>query len=130
MGLDDFVAESRAVGDENLEAFFALFLVFVEEFVVGVESGLAFSLSGFGGHAHPFEFAFEGLASFRGLFFFLSHAFGFLVEPRRVVSFPRNSFAAVEFENPTGDVVEEVAVVGDCDDRAGVLAEVLFEPVD
>src|SRR4028119_2389310 len=32
-------------------------------------------------------------------------------------------------ENPAGDVVEEVAVVRDGDDGAGVLLEVLFEPL-
>ena len=63
VGFDDFVAEAGAVGDEYLEAFLALFLVFVEELVVGVESGLALGLTGLGGHAHPFELALEGLAA-------------------------------------------------------------------
>ena len=35
---------------------------------------------------------------------------------------------AIQFEDPAGDVVEEVAVVRDRDDRPGVLLEVLFEP--
>ena len=38
--------------------------------------------------------------------------------------------AAVELEDPAGDVVEEVAIVGDRDDRALVLGEVALEPVD
>ena len=38
--------------------------------------------------------------------------------------------AAVELEDPAGDVVEEVAVVGDRDDRARVLREVALEPRD
>ena len=38
--------------------------------------------------------------------------------------------AAIEFENPAGDVVEEVAVVRDGDDRALVPLEVLLEPAD
>ena len=38
--------------------------------------------------------------------------------------------AAVELEDPAGDVVEEVAVVGDGDDRALVLVEVTLEPGD
>ena len=38
--------------------------------------------------------------------------------------------AAVELEDPLRDVVEEVAVVGDGDDRAGVLVEEALEPLD
>ena len=38
--------------------------------------------------------------------------------------------AAVEFENPFGGVVEEVAVVGDGNDGAGKTHEKLFEPLD
>ena len=38
--------------------------------------------------------------------------------------------AAVELEDPAGDVVEEVAIVGDRDDRALVLGEVALEPGD
>ena len=38
--------------------------------------------------------------------------------------------AAVELQNPLGDVVEEVAVVRDGDDRAGILGQVPLQPVD
>ncbi len=37
---------------------------------------------------------------------------------------------AVELEDPLGDVVEEIAVVGDEDDRAGIFLQVPFEPGD
>ena len=36
--------------------------------------------------------------------------------------------AAIEFENPAGDVVEEVAVVGDDEDGARIIAQMAFEP--
>ena len=36
--------------------------------------------------------------------------------------------AAVELEDPAGHVVEEVAVVGHGDDRAGVLLQVPLQP--
>ena len=52
-----------------------------------------------------------------------------LLQPRRVIALVRNAAAAVEFENPPGDVVEEVAVVGDDQDRAGILAQMALEPV-
>ena len=38
--------------------------------------------------------------------------------------------AAIELEDPLGDVVEEVAIVGDRDDRARVLLEEPLQPVD
>ena len=38
--------------------------------------------------------------------------------------------AAVELEDPAGDVVEEVAIVGDGHDRALVLGEVALQPAD
>ena len=38
--------------------------------------------------------------------------------------------AAIELEDPAGHVVEEVTVVGDGDDRAGVVLEEALEPRD
>ena len=49
-----------------------------------------------------------------------SQTFLLLFEPRRIVSFPRNALAAIEFENPTRNVVEKISIVRDGDDRAGV----------
>ena len=51
-----------------------------------------------------------------------------LLEPARVVALERDAAAAVELEDPAGDVVEEVAVVGDGDDRALVVGEVALQP--
>ncbi len=83
-----------------------------------------------GGHAHPLQLAFEGLAALGFLLLLHGHAGGFLFEPARIVAFPRNALAAVEFENPPGHIVEEIAVVGHGDDRTLILLEMLFEPVD
>ena len=58
---------ARLGTDEKIAAFFALLLVFVEELVVGVESGFALGLTGLGCHAHPLKFTLEGLAAFRCL---------------------------------------------------------------
>ena len=52
----------------------------------------------------------------------------FLFEPRRIVAFPWDAVAAVEFENPTGDIVEKIAVVGHGNHGALVVAEKAFEP--
>ena len=52
----------------------------------------------------------------------------FLLQPRRVVALPGNPAPAVELEDPAGHVVEEVAVVGDGDDRARVVLQEALEP--
>ena len=54
----------------------------------------------------------------------------FASSQRAVIAFERDAATAVEFENPAGDVVEEIAVVGDRDDGAGIFAEEPFEPRD
>ena len=51
-----------------------------------------------------------------------------LHQPGGVVAFVGNAAAAVEFEDPAGDVVEEIAVVGDDEDGAGIVAQMPFEP--
>ena len=53
-----------------------------------------------------------------------------LLEPGRVVAFPGNARAAIELEDPAGDVVEEVAIVGDRDDGARIVLEEALEPGD
>ena len=40
------------------------------------------------------------------------------------------ALAVFEFQNPLGDVVEEVAIVGHGDDGAGVIVQMAFEPGD
>ena len=39
-----------------------------------------------------------------------------------------NAGPAIELERPFGDVVEEVAVVGDHDHGAGIVAQMVLEP--
>ena len=65
-------------------------------------------------------------APFRRLF--LLQAFVLLHQPFGVVALPRDTAAAVEFEDPLRRVVEEVAVVGDRDHGAGVAGQELLQP--
>ena len=53
-----------------------------------------------------------------------------LLEPARVVALVRDAPAAIELEDPAGDVVEEVPVVRDRDDGALVVREEALEPED
>ena len=128
--LDDFVAQARAVGDEYLELFLTLLLLFIEQLVVAVEARLALCLTCLGRHANPLELALQRFAAFAGHLLLLLHALGLLLEPRGVVALPGNAFAPVEFKNPACHVVEEVTVVRHGNHRALVLRQVLFEPVD
>ena len=41
-----------------------------------------------------------------------------------------NAGPAIELERPFGDVVEEVAVMGDHDHGAGIVAQMMLEPGD
>ena len=52
----------------------------------------------------------------------------FLHQPGRIVALVGNALAAVELEDPAGDIVEEVAVMGDDQDRAGIVAQMAFQP--
>jgi hypothetical protein len=44
---------------------------------------------------------------------FLFQPLGLLLQPRGIVALVGDAAAAVELEDPAGDVVEEIAVVGD-----------------
>ena len=55
-------------------------------------------------------------------------ALGLLLEVGRVVALVADEATAVDLGDPLRDVVEEVPVVGDGDDGAVVLLQVLLEP--
>ena len=98
--------------------------------LVGVEASLALGLASARGESNPFQFPSEGaLADLVGLLFLRESGF-LLLEPRGVVALPRDALAAIEFQDPTGHVVEEVPVVSHRDDGAVVLAEESFQPRD
>ena len=79
--IDNFVAQTRTVGDKYLQFLLALFLLLVQHAVVGAQTCLGLSLSGFGCHTHPLQFALQGLAAFAGLLLLHRHACCFLLEP-------------------------------------------------
>ena len=81
-------------------------------------------------HANPFELALQRLLAFALRLLFAAQTFLLLFQPTGVVSFPRNPLAAIEFENPTGNVVEEVTIVSYRDDRARVILQMMLQPAD
>ena len=51
-----------------------------------------------------------------------------LHQPGRVIALVGNAPAAIELEDPARNVVEEVAIVGHDQDRAGIVAQMAFQP--
>ena len=127
---DDDVAETRTGRDVDLGDLDLLRRVLAQQLFVGVEARLALRLPGARRHANPFELALERPLPLGLGLLLLRQPLLLLLEPRRVVPFPGNAAAAIELENPAGDVVEEVAIVRDGDDRAGVVLQKPLEPGD
>ena len=89
---------------------------------------LALGVPRAGRHLDPLELALER-AALGGLRLLLELEPAFLLlQPARVVALPGDARAAVELQDPAGDVVEEVAVVRDRHDGARVLGQVPLEP--
>src|SRR5439155_21370124 len=96
--------------------------------VVVLKTRRAHGLAGARRHLHPLELAGQrALAREIGLFL-LPQALALLLEPGRIVALPRDSVAAIELEDPARHVVEEIAIVGDRDARAGVFLQEALEP--
>ncbi len=95
-----------------------------------VSRALPLAWRAFGAHPHPFELAGERALAGVRLLLLAGQPLELLLEPARVVAAERDAAAAVELEDPLRDVVQEVAVVGDGDDRARVLVEEPLQPLD
>jgi hypothetical protein len=95
-----------------------------------ISARLRLRMPGLRRQAHPLELTLQRALSRRRLLLFDRQARLLLLEPPRVVALVGDAAAPVELEDPTGDVVEEVPVVGDRDDGALVVGEEPFEPED
>ena len=100
-----------------------------DQLVVGGDAGLALGLAGPRRHAGSTRARVPALRAGRvSAFSSACQARLLLLEPGGVVALPRDAAAPVELEDPAGHVVEEVAVVGDGDDRARVLLQGALQP--
>ena len=100
------------------------------QLVVGRESGLALGLAGLRRHPHPLQLALQRALAGLVALLLAGKSLLLLLEPRRVVALERDAAAAVQLEDPLGDVVEEVAVVGDGHDGARILLQEALQPLD
>ncbi len=128
--VEHLLAEARPRRDVDLHVLELDVALLGDQLLVAREARLRLRAFALRVRAHPLELgrdrAFAAL--FRALF--LRQARLLLLEPARVVALVGDPLAAVELEDPAGDVVEEVTVVRDRDDRALVLGQVLLEPRD
>ena len=128
--LDDQVAQPGSGGDDDLRGLRRPVVGFGEQRLVSRDSRLALGLARPRRGADPFELARQGAATRRFAFFLLGQPLLLLVQPGGIVALPGDAPAAVELENPARDVVEEVAIVRDRDDGAGIVVQEPFEPGD
>ena len=99
-------------------------------FSYALSRALPFACRALRAHAHPFELARERALPRVDLLLLARHPFQLLLEPAGVVAGERDAPPPVELEDPLRDVVQEVAVVRDGDDGAGVFLEEALEPLD
>ncbi len=103
-------------------------LAFRQHVLVFLDARLAFGLPGAGAGLDPFGLGGERALPGRFLLFLLLQALALLLQPRGVVALERVAAAALDLENPVGDVLEEVAVMGHHQHGAGIVAQGLFQP--
>src|SRR5690606_8281752 len=96
---------TRTRRDEQFQFFFTLFGLFRGELFIIVKTGFGFRMASLWGHSHPLQLPLQGLLTLCLLLFFLCKTFGFLIQPRRVITFPWDTFAAVKLQDPAGNVI-------------------------
>ena len=128
--LEHDVAEARAGRDVDLGGVDLAHPVGLgRHLLVARQTRPALGLAGLGVGADPLELALEHLGALGVLLALDLEAVLLGLEVRRVVALVGVRLATVELEDPAGDVVEEVPVVGHGQDGAGVGREVALEPL-
>ena len=102
----------------------------LHEIFIALVAGLRLRLPRARGRRDPFTLAREGALVRRLFTTLLLQPLLLLLEPGRIIALIGDAAAAVELENPPSDVVEEVAVMGNDQNRARVVAQVGLEPAD
>ncbi len=119
--VDDVVAEPLGHRNDDLRGRRRLVVLLGDELLIALDARLALGLPRLGRCGDPLAFGFERALARLVLAAFLREALLLLLQPGGVIALVGNAAAAIEFENPAGDIVEEIAVVGDDQDRAGIM---------
>ena len=126
--IDHVLAEPLGHWNGDLRGLGLLLAGLLQQFLVALIARLGFGLARLRRGCDPLLLALQR-ALMRGLLAaFLRQTLLLLRQPRGVIALIGNALAAIEFEDPPRDVVEEVAVMGDDQDRAGIVAQVPFQP--
>ncbi len=126
--VDDVLAEPLGHRDDDLRRGRALLARLRQQLLIALIARLGLGLPRLGRGRDPLLLARERLLARLLLAAFLLEPLLLLHQPGRIVALVGNALAAIELEDPAGDVVEEVAVVGDDQDRARIVAQMAFEP--
>ncbi len=126
--LDDHIAEALGDRNDDLRIAGTDVLGGIDQLLVRLDTGLGLGLASLRAGGDPLLFARQRLLAARFVTRFLLHALGLCLQVCGVIALVGNATAAVEFENPARNVVEEVAVVGDHHHGAGIVAQMLFQP--
>ncbi len=128
MELDHFVTQARARRNVDLVGLITLLEIARLHLFKAVKTRFALRLAAFSVAAYPLKLLLDGFLTRRFLFGFLGQALLFLLKPLGVVAFKRNALAAVQLKNPARDVIQEVTVVGNRNDRAVVVVQEALQP--
>ncbi len=126
--IDDVLTEPLGHGNRDLRGLGLLLAGLLQELLVALVARLRFGLACLRRGRDPFLLARQGTLMRRLFAALLLETLLLLRQPGGVIAFIGNAPAAVELENPPGDVVEEIAVMGDDQDRAGILPQMAFQP--
>ena len=128
LGLDDHIAEARPGRNGDLRLAVGIAAGLRHQLVIGLDARLGFRLARLGARPDPVELAGKRPLLGRVLLAFDLEPLVLLLEPGRIAAVIRNAGPAIELERPFGDVVEEVAIMGDHDHGAGIVAQMMLEP--
>src|SRR3954454_23886313 len=128
--IDDVLTEPLGHRNDDLRGLGGLLRSLLHRFLVALIAGLGLCLPRARGGRDPFLLARERALARFFLAALLREPLLLLRKPGRIVALIGNTAAAIELEDPAGHVVEEVAVVGDDQDGAGIIAQMAFEPID
>ena len=128
--LDHLAAQTFGRLDQDLRlARRAVFLLF-DQFVERADTRLGLGLAGLGTLPDPGQLVLDRLLTALVLARFLFESLGLFLQIGGVIAFIDEVARAIELEDPVHHIVQEVAVMGDEDDVAGIIDQMLFQPGD
>ena len=128
LGLDHHVAQALTGRDADLGRAGLHIAILADEILIGRNAGLGFFLTGLRRSIDPLELALQDLHALAFGAVLFDQFLLFLLQPAGVVSFPGQALALLQFQDPAGDIVQEVAIMGDQHHGAFVFAQMAFEP--